>query len=49
MPSLHLIRQARDRSDVPVAAYQVSGEFSMIGAAAGLILTGFAKAAARVL
>jgi porphobilinogen synthase len=31
---LDLIRQARDRFDVPIAAYQVSGEFSMIVAAA---------------
>ena len=72
MPYLDLVRQARDRFDVPVAAYQVSGEFSMIVAAArngwldhdramlesltsirragaGVILTYFAKAAARVL
>jgi porphobilinogen synthase len=72
MPYLDLIRQARDRFDVPVAAYQVSGEFSMIVAAArngwldhdramlesltsirragaGVILTYFATAAARVL
>jgi porphobilinogen synthase len=34
MPYLDLIRQAYDRFDVPVAAYQVSGEFSMIMAAA---------------
>ena len=35
MPYLDLIRQARDRfGDVPVAAYQVSGEYSMIMAAA---------------
>jgi porphobilinogen synthase len=33
-PYLDLIRQARDRFDVPVAAYQASGEFSMIVAAA---------------
>ena len=33
MPYLDLIRQARDRFDVPIAAYQVSGEFSMIMAA----------------
>jgi porphobilinogen synthase len=31
---LDLIRQARDRFDVPVAAYQVSGEYAMIVAAA---------------
>ena len=72
MPYLDLIRQARDRFDVPVAAYQVSGEFSMIMAAArngwvdggrammesltsikragaGIILTYFAKDAARAL
>ena len=34
MPYLDLIRMARDRFDVPLAAYQVSGEFSMIVAAA---------------
>ncbi|MGD0201169.1 MAG: porphobilinogen synthase [Bryobacteraceae bacterium] len=34
MPYLDIIRQARDRWDVPLAAYQVSGEFSMIMAAA---------------
>ena len=34
MPYLDLIRQARDRFDVPLAAYQVSGEYSMIMAAA---------------
>ena len=34
LPYLDLIRQARDRFDVPVAAYQVSGEYSMIMAAA---------------
>src|SRR6202790_805223 len=34
MPYLDLIRQARDRFDVPLAAYQVSGEFSMLEAAA---------------
>ncbi len=72
LPYLDLIRMARDRFDVPVAAYQVSGEFSMIMAAArngwvdqervmmetltsirragaGLILTYFAKDAARLL
>jgi porphobilinogen synthase len=69
---LDLIRQARDRFDVPIAAYQVSGEYAMILAAArngwidqeramietltsitragaSIILTYFAKAAARVL
>jgi porphobilinogen synthase len=34
MPYLDIIRQARDYFDVPVGAYQVSGEFSMIMAAA---------------
>ncbi|HOL70798.1 MAG TPA: porphobilinogen synthase [Bryobacteraceae bacterium] len=34
MPYLDVIRQARDRFTVPIAAYQVSGEFSMIMAAA---------------
>ncbi len=34
MPYLDLIRQARDRFDVPIGAYQVSGEYSMIRAAA---------------
>ncbi|HET8548542.1 MAG TPA: porphobilinogen synthase, partial [Bryobacteraceae bacterium] len=34
MPYLDIIRVARDRFDVPLAAYQVSGEFSTIMAAA---------------
>ncbi len=34
MPYLDLIRQARDRFNVPIAAYQVSGEYAMIMAAA---------------
>jgi len=72
LPYLDLIRQARDRFDVPIAAYQVSGEYSMIVAAArngwidqeramvetltsitragaSIILTYFAKPAARLL
>jgi porphobilinogen synthase len=72
MPYLDLISQARQRFDVPIAAYQVSGEYSMIMAAArngwidrdrammesltsiaragaGVILTYFAKPAARLL
>src|SRR6267154_835519 len=72
MPYLDIIRQARDRFDVPISAYQVSGEYSMIQAAArngwldldrtmiesltcitragaGIILTYFAKPAARLL
>jgi porphobilinogen synthase len=34
MPYLDIIRMARERFDVPMAAYQVSGEFAMIHAAA---------------
>jgi porphobilinogen synthase len=34
MPGLDLIAAARDRFDLPIAAYQVSGEFAMIAAAA---------------
>src|SRR5947209_15347702 len=34
LPYLDLIRQARDRFEAPLGAYQVSGEFSMIEAAA---------------
>ncbi len=34
MPYLDVIRQARDRFQAPLGAYQVSGEFSMIVAAA---------------
>jgi porphobilinogen synthase len=72
LPYLDLIREARTRWDVPIGAYQVSGEFSMIMAAArngwidqdrammetlisirragaDIILTYFAKAAARAL
>ncbi len=72
MPYLDLIFQARQRFDAPIAAYQVSGEYSMIMAAArngwldqerammesltsiaragaGMILTYFAKPAARLL
>jgi porphobilinogen synthase len=72
LPYLDLISQARRRFDIPIAAYQVSGEYSMIVAAArngwidhdrammetltsiaragaGIILTYFAKPAARLL
>jgi porphobilinogen synthase len=72
MPYLDLICRARERFDVPIAAYQVSGEYSMIMAAArngwldqdramlesltsiaragaGIILTYFAKPAAKLL
>ena len=34
MPYLDIIRQTRDRYDLPIAAYNVSGEYSMIKAAA---------------
>jgi porphobilinogen synthase len=33
-PYLDLIRQARDRFDVPIGTYRVSSEYSMIHAAA---------------
>jgi porphobilinogen synthase len=72
MPYLDVIAEARRRFDVPLAAYQVSGEYAMIQAAAkngwvdgervmmesllsirragaGIILTYFAKDAARLL
>jgi len=34
LPYLDIIAAARDRFDLPLAAYQVSGEFAMIEAAA---------------
>ncbi|MCD6307360.1 MAG: porphobilinogen synthase, partial [Candidatus Latescibacteria bacterium] len=34
MPYLDIIREARTRFDIPIAAYQVSGEYAMIHAAA---------------
>ncbi len=34
MPYLDIVRMVRDRFDVPVAAYNVSGEYSMVKAAA---------------
>jgi delta-aminolevulinic acid dehydratase/porphobilinogen synthase len=34
MPCLDIIREARDRFDLPIAAYQVSGEYAMMHAAA---------------
>ena len=72
MPYLDVIAAARERFDLPIAAYQVSGEYAMIEAAAhnnwidrdrvvlesltsirragaGVILTYFAKDAARLL
>jgi porphobilinogen synthase len=72
MPYLDVIAAARERFDLPIAAYQVSGEYAMIEAAArnnwidrervilesltsirragaGIILTYYAKEAARIL
>src|SRR4029077_13189850 len=34
LPYLDIIRQVRDKFDVPVGAYNVSGEYSMVKAAA---------------
>lgn len=34
MSYLDVLREVADRSDVPVAAYQISGEYAMITAAA---------------
>ena len=34
LPYLDILRQVRDRFDLPLAAYNVSGEFSMVKAAA---------------
>jgi porphobilinogen synthase len=34
-PYLDVIRAVRERFDVPVVAYQVSGEYAMLEAAAG--------------
>ena len=34
LPALDLVAAARARFDLPIAAYQVSGEFAMIAAAA---------------
>ena len=36
LPYLDIIRRAKEEFDLPVAAYNVSGEFSMIKAAANL-------------
>jgi porphobilinogen synthase len=72
LPYLDVIAAARERFDLPLAAYQVSGEYAMIEAAAGngwierdrvmlesllsirragagIILTYYAKHAARLL
>jgi porphobilinogen synthase len=34
LPYLDVIRAVRDETDLPIAAYQVSGEYSMLKAAA---------------
>jgi porphobilinogen synthase len=60
LPQLDLIAEARQRWDVPIAAYQVSGEYAMIAAAAerGWLdrrratleaLTGIARAGAGII
>ena len=60
MPYLDIVRAARDRFDVPIAVYNVSGEYSMIKAAAqnGWIdeeraveelIAGFARAGADII
>ena len=36
LPYLDIVRQARDRFDVPIVAYNVSGEYAMVKAAAQL-------------
>jgi len=59
LPYLDIIRMVRDRFDLPVAAYNVSGEYSMVKAAAGNkwidekrvvleILTGIQRAGAEI-
>jgi porphobilinogen synthase len=35
LPYLDVIRRVREAADLPVAAYNVSGEYSMLKAAAG--------------
>jgi porphobilinogen synthase len=60
LPYLDVIRMVRDRFDVPIAAYNVSGEFSMVKAAAQNgwidekrvvleILTGIQRAGASII
>jgi porphobilinogen synthase len=57
---MDIIRQARERFDVPIAAYNVSGEYSMVKAAARNdwidenriileMLTGFHRAGADII
>jgi porphobilinogen synthase len=60
MPYLDIIQKVRERFDVPVAAYNVSGEYSMVKAAAQNgwideqrivleILTGIQRAGAEII
>jgi porphobilinogen synthase len=60
LPYLDIIRSVRDRFDVPVAAYNVSGEYSMVKAAGQNdwieekrvvleILTGIQRAGAQII
>ena len=60
LPNLDLIARARDRFDVPLAAYNVSGEYAMVKAASAAgyldeqratleILTGIARAGADII
>jgi len=60
LPYLDIIRMVRDRFDVPVAAYNVSGEYSMVKAAASKnwidekrivleIITGIQRAGASII
>ena len=39
MPYLDVIRRLRDASNLPIAAYQVSGEYAMLKAAAQKVRT----------
>ena len=39
MPYLDVIRRLRDASSLPIAAYQVSGEYAMLKAAAQKVST----------
>ena len=48
LPYLDVIRAARERFDVPVAAYNVSGEYAMVKAAARAGLARRAAGGARV-
>jgi len=60
MPYLDIVQKVRERFDVPVAAYNVSGEYSMVKAAARNgwideqrvvleILTGIQRAGAEII